>query len=231
MTINYSFCCSATVKFNYTSSQESSLKRDEICPSNIIEGSALFNQIKKYFTKMPSPYGIDTESFVRHALITSHSLPLEIKSHLIDFKYSGNQEGYILIKSLQSDPLIPKTPKYDREILFKKSFYSEYWLSIFSSFLGDIFGYKQEGSGKLFHNIRPTETNQCTLSSESSGILLDFHTETAFHPVMPDYLLLYCLRGDRNNEASTIISSVRNFSSLLDKKTIDTLRQKNSQQE
>ncbi|MGQ0718020.1 MAG: TauD/TfdA family dioxygenase [Pseudonocardiales bacterium] len=41
----------------------------------------------------------------------------------------------------------------------------------------------------------------------ASELLLDFHTEVAFHPHQPDYVMLYCLRPDHERAAKTIVAS------------------------
>jgi hypothetical protein len=89
--------------------------------------------------------------------------------------------------------------------------------------LGEPVAYAQEKQGSLFQDIFPTPQNADKLSSESSSILLDFHTEIAFHPFMPDYVLLYGLRQDPDCEARTIFSSVRRFFHLLEPADRDAL--------
>jgi alpha-ketoglutarate-dependent taurine dioxygenase len=55
--------------------------------------------------------------------------------------------------------------------------------------------------------------------------VLDFHTEVAFHPAAPDYLLLFCLRSDHDRKAQTIFSGIKKTLSGLDSKTRKLLRQ------
>ena len=38
--------------------------------------------------------------------------------------------------------------------------------------------------------------------SSSSKVELEMHTETAFHPYMPNYVLLLCMRGDITAETT-----------------------------
>lgn len=98
------------------------------------------------------------------------------------------------------------------------------WLASVGNLLGEPYGFVQEGSGELFTNVRPTQKNSEFLSSESSNILLDFHTEVAFHPAIPDYLLLFCLRPDREAKAETIFSSIKQVLPRLDARTIEVLK-------
>ena len=86
---------------------------------------------------------------------------------------------------------------------------SKYWLTTFGSLLGDPYSYVQEGNGHFYHDVTPYKKHETAISSKSSAINLDFHTELVFHHFIPDYLMLFCIRGDRNGEAATYVSSVR----------------------
>lgn len=174
-----------------------------------------------------SPYNNTCiELFIKQASLCSFSLPESIKESLMDFKMNGNQHGYLLIRALPTDKNLMDTPSELCEVAAKKTtFYSEFWLAMMGGFLGEPFSYLQENKGNLFHNVRPTPYNHDKLSSESSSILLDFHTETAFHPLAPDYLLLYCLRGDRDQQAKTIVTSIGRFYSDIDPELEKILRQ------
>ncbi len=83
--------------------------------------------------------------------------------------------------------------------------------------LGYHIGYQQEHGGSLVQNIYPkpgTTTEQISTSSKTELLL---HTETAFHPYRPRFVVLLCLRGDEN--AKTTFSSAKNFIGKLDKRT------------
>ncbi|PIQ42373.1 MAG: hypothetical protein COV52_05240 [Gammaproteobacteria bacterium CG11_big_fil_rev_8_21_14_0_20_46_22] len=190
----------------------------------VLNGSQYFNAVGQYFDVV-SPYN-DVEAFVDLTSAAAESLPLLARLDLVDFKKHGNDHGYLLIKGLKTDPDLPKTPVTGEEARNRNSYYSETWLAIVANLLGEPFSYKQEGEGYLFHNVRPMKKSSEKLSSESSGILLDFHTETAFHPFMPDFLMLYCLRSDRKKEAKTIVSSTRRFIKSLSEETIAELGKK-----
>jgi L-asparagine oxygenase len=61
-----------------------------------------------------------------------------------------------------------------------------------------------------YNNVFPVAKHRAKQSSESSDVLLTYHTENCFHSIQPDYLLLLCLRPDRYEQAKTCIASVRN---------------------
>jgi len=161
-----------------------------------------------------NPYE-DPEAFLVEAELKSHELPAEIRRRLIDFRRNGNEHGVLLVKGLPADPFVPATPRDSKRSFSKQSFVSEFWLSLFSTAVGDPFNYFQEKGGELFQNLCPTPGNAEKLSSESSLTLLDFHTETAFHPYMPDFVVLYCVRPDHEKVAQTIYASMRHMIPLI----------------
>lgn len=83
--------------------------------------------------------------------------------------------------------------------------------------------YIQEQNGALIQNIIPVHQTELEQISTSSRVELALHTETAFHPHKPDYVLLLCLRGD--SSAVTTLADVNKICADLDKATIDCLLQ------
>ena len=63
---------------------------------------------------------------------------------------------------------------------------------------GRPFGYWQEQGGSVVQNIFPIRKTENDQISSSSKTELEMHTETAFHPWLPQYVFLLCLRGDEN---------------------------------
>lgn len=91
----------------------------------------------------------------------------------------------------------------------------------FAMTLGYPVGYVQEQEGRIIQNIVPvhkTEHGQISTSSKSE---LALHTETAFHPYKPDYVLLLCVRSDPS--AETTYANLDDILAKLDKDTIRTL--------
>jgi L-asparagine oxygenase len=165
----------------------------------------------------------DFEAFAFAAKLVFHELSLATRRVLVEFAHRGNVDGALLLRGFPQDPWIPPTPVRTGERAAKATHASELWLCAVAAALGEPVGYLQEKQGSIFQDVFPTPANAGKLSSESSSILLDFHTEIAFHPFMPDYLLLYGLRQDPDKEARTIFASVRRFLHLLAPADKDTL--------
>ncbi len=182
-------------------------------------------EITESYLQGQNPYQ-DLEGFLKAAFLASHDLPAELRSALYDFRAHGNSEGYFLIRSLPCDENLMNTPEKITDPSQKKqTFVSEFCLAMIGGFLGHPFSYIQENCGNFFHNIRPQKEKADKISSESSKILLDLHSETAFHPLYPDWLLLYCLRGDRDKQAKTIIASIAHIKDQISPQLDAVLRQ------
>lgn len=181
------------------------------CPGNhIVDASSLHaNLLPLIDRKLPNPYR-EPDSFIIEAELAFHQMPEILRRKVIEFTRHGNPHGILVIKSLPVDPNLPKTPNI-LPLIPKDSFYSEFWLAAFGAVLGDPISYLQQKDGALFQNVYPTKKDECELSSDSSKTVLDFHTETAFHPIMPDFLLLYCLRPDHDRLAMTFTASISNM--------------------
>lgn len=182
-----------------------------------------YNQLKDHVERIVyNPY-TDLESFIQEAKRAQSLLPDDVYRALLDLKENHSETNYCLFKGLPLDSPMPDTPGTEFPIK-KETFVSEFCLTLFASVLGEVFNYKQEENGNMFRNVRPTQVNESEQTSDGSKVLLELHTETAFHSIIPDYLLLHCLRKDRNDEAKTLISSLKRILPLLDEKTVEELR-------
>ena len=91
----------------------------------------------------------------------------------------------------------------------------------FAMTLGYPVGYAQEQEGRIVQNIVPVHKTEYVQISTSSKSELALHTETAFHPYKPDYVLLLCVRSDPS--AETTYANLEDILPKLDKDTIRTL--------
>jgi len=89
---------------------------------------------------------------------------------------------------------------------------------------GTIVGYAQEQNGTLIHHLFPIKKTETEQISTSSKVNLGLHTETAFHPYRPDYVVLGCLRGDPS--AATTYADVEDVMMRLGPSTIQELKKR-----
>ena len=127
--------------------------------------------------------------------------------------------GALLIRNVPIGAL-PPTPATPSEST-GKDLATELTLLTVARRLGEPVGYVPEHGGRIVQNIVPTRRDADRQTSTSSRSTLMFHTETAFHPYRPRYLLLLCLRGDP--AAETTMASVHDLFDVLPAATVEAM--------
>ena len=92
----------------------------------------------------------------------------------------------------------------------------------FADDIGCAVGYDREQGGALIQDIFPVQASEHHQVSSSSKAMLGSHTETAFHPHKPRYVLLLCLRGD--SQAATTYADVYDIIAHLSDQAIEVLQ-------
>jgi alpha-ketoglutarate-dependent taurine dioxygenase len=162
-----------------------------------------------------------TEAFITAAGHANRLLPPAIHDALVDFVDQPHRSGALLLKGmpvgmLPATPATPTTPA-------TKDHTSEFSLLTVARRLGQPVGYEPEHGGDIIQNLVPVQGTEHRQVSTSSKVELMFHTEAAFHPHRPRYLLLICLRGDPS--AITTLSSIHEVLPHLSGDIRDTLFQ------
>jgi L-asparagine oxygenase len=162
-----------------------------------------------------------SEAFVRAAGHAGRLLPAAIHDALVDFVDQPHRSGALLLKGMPigSLPATPATPTTHTS----KDQTSEFSLLTVARRLGQPVGYEPEHGGDIVQNLVPVQGTETRQVSTSSKVELMFHTEAAFHPHRPRYLLLICLRGDPH--AVTTLSSIHEVLPHLSPEVRDTLFQ------
>jgi L-asparagine oxygenase len=133
--------------------------------------------------------------------------------------------GIILFKDVEIGH-VPKTPAtpFPSSTAENSSKIAAETLLKYAHQFGHPISYIQEQQGQLLQNIVPVHKTEAQQISTSSKVELAMHTETAFHPYKPDYVMLLCLRGDPN--AVTTYANVDEIIKKLDLWVIATLQKK-----
>lgn len=168
---------------------------------------------------LPDPYR-ELETFIEVAERTFDRLPRPLREAVLRFRRDGNDYGALVLRGLPSDPKLPPTPLDAGRVDDKPTYLSELWTAAFGTALGDPVSFAPLKAGEIFMNICPTRRNEGELSSESSRVTLDYHTELAYHPHSPTHLLLFCLRPDHDRVARTFFSSSRRVIDRLSPETL-----------
>jgi alpha-ketoglutarate-dependent taurine dioxygenase len=164
---------------------------------------------------------LHSPAFVGAAGHAVRRLPAVVHDALVDFTDAPHPSGALLLRGMPTGDLPPTPPSPTAPS--GKDLATEFQLLTVSRRLGQPVGYLPEHGGDLVQNIVPMPTAADRQVSTSSKVELMFHTEAAFHPHRPRYLLLLCLRGDAS--ARTTLSSIHEVLPLLPTAIVDTLFQ------
>lgn len=159
------------------------------------------------------------EMLVDAAALGARTMPLAVDEALLRFASRPNRAGALLLRHLAIGP-VPSTPSAPTAPV-AKDLTTELVVLTVARRLGQPVGYLPEHGGRLVQNIVPTRADAHRQTSTSSGSNLMFHTETAFHPHRPRYLVLLCLRGDPC--ARTTLASVHDLIDHLAPSTVEAL--------
>ncbi|MGE0137022.1 MAG: TauD/TfdA family dioxygenase, partial [Ilumatobacteraceae bacterium] len=165
------------------------------------------------------PAATSADELLRAAGHAGRLLPAAVHDSLVDFADAPHPSGALIITGcpIGDVPSTPSTPTSPTT----KDTTSELTLLTIARRLGQPVGYLPEHGGDVVQNIVPVRTTSHRQVSTSSKVELMFHTEAAFHPHRPRYLLLLCLRGDP--AAATTLSSVHDVLPHLSDRVRDVL--------
>jgi L-asparagine oxygenase len=160
----------------------------------------LLNMFQKNFNTgllaaTPSPYGEDISGYLSHVELLGREFSSETR--VILQKIKDDRISFYQFRDIPVTEEVPPTAtRYSSEIP-KKAFQSEGVIGAVSIELGRLFNYR-ETSGFIMHDIYPAKGYEHSRSFVSSRKMLSFHTDGSAHPeLIPDYVLLYCVRSDR----------------------------------
>lgn len=92
----------------------------------------------------------------------------------------------------------------------------------YASKYGKPIAFAREKNGAIVQDIYPMPGDEKVQISSSSNVVLQMHTETAFHRYKPDWVILACVKGDK--KAETLYATLDEILKELDEKTIWELR-------
>jgi L-asparagine oxygenase len=144
----------------------------------------------------------EPELFCTQAAHAAAALPADLRAALHHFSRWGSQTGTFLIEGLVATD-VPRTPGDNTEHVGAGTPLVRVQAMIGET-LGHLVAYEAEGGGRLFQDMVPARAAAERQTSLSSRAELELHTEQAFSPLRPDYLVLCCLRGDPGARTFTL---------------------------
>lgn len=139
--------------------------------------------------------GAESPEFLFDAPVHARRLPLRIQQYLNRFR--REEPGYLIISGHPvDDASIGPTPSHWNQLPFPSpTLDQDLLLVLYAALLGDVFGWATQQDGRVVHDVLPIKGNEGEQLGTAADVLLSWHTEDAFHPHRPDWVILACLRN------------------------------------
>ncbi|MEU3372076.1 guanitoxin biosynthesis L-enduracididine beta-hydroxylase GntD [Streptomyces sp. NPDC006711] len=149
-------------------------------------------------------------------------LPIGLREFLAEFRTRETAAACKVTGLPVDDERVGPTPLHWTEAAKSEAARrEEFYLSLLSGCLGEVFGWPTLQEGRLIQNVLPMPGEETQQSGHSSDVLLAWHTEDGFHPYRCDYLGLFGVRN--HDRVPTTLASVRDID--LDEGARDILHQ------
>ncbi|WP_246257542.1 TauD/TfdA family dioxygenase [Amycolatopsis anabasis] len=165
---------------------------------------------------------VDEPAWVARARFAWESLPESLRRSVRQFRRNSGSGGVLLLHGLPiGEPALPPTPAL-RDSVQRSASVAAAGLLLIACGLGDPIAFSGGDSGALVRNVVPVAGRE-EAQDDGGSVLRSFHTEHAFHPHRPDFVLLLCLRADHERVAALRTACARETLPLLDDETKEAL--------
>jgi L-asparagine oxygenase len=167
----------------------------------------------------------DPDRAIRQAFRAFHRVASdELLANIERFILDPQAHSALRVSGLPIDPELPDTPADGQDTSAKKTFVTEGVLMGLGRTLGHPYAWRDEKKGMIVQQVCPVKRSEQKLSNEGSKATLALHVENSFSEHRPHYLILSCVRGDRDHHAKTGIASGRSIASRLSPEHLATAR-------
>jgi Fe(II)/alpha-ketoglutarate-dependent arginine beta-hydroxylase len=149
----------------------------------------LLEEIEDEFEDLESDEALD------RVTVLAHELPTRIRHTLNAFRRERMSGVLCISGHIVDQDHVGPTPAHWRDRPSLTTRREELLLMLFSSLLGDPFGWATQQNGRLIHDVLPIKGHENQQLGSSSDSLLTWHTEDAFHPLRGDFIAFSCLRN------------------------------------
>ncbi|MEW1656677.1 MULTISPECIES: clavaminate synthase family protein [unclassified Streptomyces] len=169
------------------------------------------------------PALVDEPAWVASARDLWEDLPVRLRRTLRAFRRDPGPGGALLVRGLPvAAPALGGTPLAEGSVQ-RTATVPASMLVLAACGLGDPAAFRPEKTGALVQDVVPVPGRE-EFQGNAGSVLLTFHTENAFHPHRPDFVMLLCLRADPDGRAGLRTACVREVLPLLDERTRAVLR-------
>jgi Fe(II)/alpha-ketoglutarate-dependent arginine beta-hydroxylase len=148
----------------------------------------------------------DGSDFLLDAQVQARLLPARVHQFLSRFRREEPGiaiiSGHVVdVESIGPTPahwnqLPDPSPTIDFDLL----------LVLYAAILGDAFGWATQQDGRMAHDVLPIKENEGQQLGTAPDVLLDWHTEDAFHPFRPDWVILACIRNPTDTPTTIAVA-------------------------
>lgn len=140
------------------------------------------------------------------APVLARELPLRAQEYLNRFR--REERGYAVISGHGwDDRSFGPTPRHWRDHPRPSPTLDlDLLLVLYSALLGDAFGWTTQQNGRVVHDVLPIKENEGQQLGTAADVELAWHTEDAFHPLRPDWVVLACIRNP--TATATVVACV-----------------------
>ncbi len=163
--------------------------------------------ITELVAELRAEYGsAEDPQFLFDAPVHARQLPRRLQEHLNRFR--REEHGYTVISGHPvDDAVIGPTPSHWNELPEPSpTLDQDLLLVLYASLLGDAFGWATQQDGRLVHDVLPIRADEGQQLGSAADVVLDWHTEDAFHPHRPDWVMLACLRNPTDTPTTVVLS-------------------------
>ncbi|MEV4739344.1 TauD/TfdA family dioxygenase [Streptomyces sp. NPDC049555] len=157
---------------------------------------------------------VDSPEWVAAARDAWSEFPAALRRALADYRRDSGRTGALLVRGLPvGEEELPDTPSAPDSVQ-RTATVAAGVLTAVACGLGDPAAFRPEKTGALVQDVIPRR-GQEDFQGNAGSVLLTFHTENAFHPHRPDFVMLMCLRADHEKVAGLRTACVREVLPLL----------------
>lgn len=144
--------------------------------------------------------------FLLDAPVRARELPVRVQEYLNRFR--RQEPGYAIVSGHPVDDVaVGPTPHHWNRLPHPSpTLDQDLLLVLYGALLGDVFGWATQQDGRVVHDVLPIKENEGEQLGSAADVLLSWHTEDAFHPHRPDWVVLACIRNP-TGAVTTVASS------------------------
>jgi L-asparagine oxygenase len=181
-----------------------------LCPDEAADIERVAREVRA-----ASPGRIDDPAGVEAARTGWDALPVRLRQVIRQFRRDSGPRGLRLVRGVPigAADTLPPTPTVPDSVEHNASI-SAAALVMLACGLGDPSAFAAEKCGALVQNVVPVPGRE-EFQGNAGSVLLFPHTENAFHPHRPDFVMLLCLRADHDRVAQLVTACIRTALPLL----------------